>query len=64
MLMLAGGGECCADVEARAEERLFGPVASDSTTWRVFRHELGPEVVAGLQAAIAPVRNQVWPPRL
>jgi hypothetical protein len=61
MVMLAGGGECCADVEAlRAEERLFGPVASDSTTWRVFRHELGPGVVAALGAAVAPVRNQVW----
>jgi hypothetical protein len=61
MLMLAGGGECCADVEAlRAEERLFGPVASDTTTWRVFRHELSPAVVDGLRAAVAPVRNQVW----
>jgi hypothetical protein len=61
MLMLAGGGECCADIEAlRAEERLFGSVASDSTTWRVFRHELIPEVVAALRAAIAPVRSQVW----
>lgn len=61
MLMLAGGGECCADIEAlRAEERLFGPVASDTTTWRVFRHQLTPEVVAGLRAAIAPVRHRVW----
>ncbi|MGH9260253.1 MAG: IS1380 family transposase, partial [Acidimicrobiales bacterium] len=61
MLMLAGGGECCADVEAlRAEERLFGPVASDSTTWRVFRHELDPDVLARLRAAIAPVRDRVW----
>jgi len=61
MLMLAGGGECCADVEAlRAEERLFGPVASDTTTWRVFRHQLTPEVVDGLRAAVAPVRNRVW----
>ena len=55
MLMLAGGGECCADVEAlRAEERLFGPVASDSTTWRVFRHELDATVVTGLRAAVGP----------
>lgn len=61
MLMLAGGGECCADVEAlRAEERLFGPVASDSTTWRVFRHELGPEVVAALRAQVAQLRARVW----
>jgi hypothetical protein len=61
MLMLAGGGECCADVEAlRAEERLFGPVASDTTTWRVFRHELTPAVVAALRAAVAPARARVW----
>jgi hypothetical protein len=61
MLLLAGGGECCADVEAlRAEERLFGLVASDTTTWRVFRHELDAEVVAGLRAAVAPIRHQVW----
>jgi hypothetical protein len=61
MLMLAGGGECCADVEAlRSEERLFGPVASDTTTWRVFRHELRPKVLDALRAAVAPVRDQVW----
>jgi hypothetical protein len=61
MLMLAGGGECCADVEALgAEERLFGPVASDSTTWRVFRHELSSAVVAAVRAAVALVRHQVW----
>jgi hypothetical protein len=38
MLMLAGGGESCADIEAlRAQERLFGHVASDSTMYRTFR---------------------------
>ncbi len=32
MLMLAGGGEACSDIEhLRAQERLFGSVPSDST---------------------------------
>ena len=32
MLMLAGGGEACADIEhLRGQDRLFGAVASDST---------------------------------
>ena len=35
MLMLAGGGHSCADVEQlRVESRLFGSVASDTTTYR------------------------------
>jgi hypothetical protein len=59
-LMLAGGGECCADIEAlRAEERLFGPVASDSTTYRTFR-QIDPVTLTGLWDAIAGVRSEVW----
>jgi Transposase DDE domain group 1 len=61
MLMLAGGGESCADIEAlRAQERLFGPVPSDSTLYRTFRHDLGPGTLAGLWDAMAGVRAQVW----
>jgi Transposase DDE domain group 1 len=61
MLMLAGGGESCADIEAlRAQERLFGPVPSDSTLYRTFRHDLGPATLAGLWEAMASVRAQVW----
>jgi hypothetical protein len=61
MLMLAGGGESCADIEAlRAQERLFGPVPSDSTMYRTFRHDLGPATLAGLWEAMASVRAQVW----
>ena len=61
MLMLAGGGESCADIEAlRAQDRLFGPVASDSTLYRTLRHQLGPVTLAGLWEAMAEVRAQVW----
>jgi hypothetical protein len=61
MLMLAGGGESCADIEAlRAQERLFGPVPSDSTLYRTFRHQLGPATLAGLWEAMAEVRSRVW----
>ena len=60
MLMLAGGGESCADIEAlRAQERLFGAVPSDSTLYRTFR-QLGPTTVAGVWEAMAEVRAQVW----
>ena len=60
MLMLAGGGESCADVEAlRAQERLFGAVPSDSTLYRTFR-QIGPATLAGLWDAMAEIRAQVW----
>ena len=43
-LMLAGGGESCADIEhLRCEEGLFGDVASDSTVHRAF-HEITPKL--------------------
>jgi hypothetical protein len=61
MLMLAGGGESCADIEAlRAQERLFGAVPSDSTLYRTFRYDLAPATLAGLWDAMAGVRAQVW----
>jgi Transposase DDE domain group 1 len=60
MLMLAGGGEACADIEAlRAQERLFGSVPSDSTLYRTFR-QIAPATLAGLWDAIAEVRAGVW----
>lgn len=60
MLMLAGGGDTCADVEAlRVEDRLFGAVASDSTTYRTFR-KITPAVLADLGAAFSTVRGEVW----
>jgi hypothetical protein len=60
MLMLAGGGEACADIEAlRAQERLFGSVPSDSTLYRAFR-QVTSATLAGLWDAIAGARGRVW----
>lgn len=60
MLMLAGGGECCADIEhLRSQEELFGSVPSDSTTYRTFR-QITPSTLAGLWEAMAEVRAKVW----
>ena len=52
MLMLAGGGESCADIEhLRAQPDLFGSVASDSTLYRVIC-DLSPEVLDEMSAAV------------
>jgi len=60
MLMLAGGGEACADIEhLRSQPALFGSVASDSTLYRSLRHIDG-STLAGLWEAIGEVRAQVW----
>ena len=60
MLMLAGGGESCSDIEhLRSQAGLFGEVASDSTLYRVLRG-IGPEVLAGLSEAVAETRAEVW----
>lgn len=60
MLMLAGGGEACSDIEhLRAQGTLFGAVPSDSTLYRTFR-QIGPATLDGLWEAMAEVRAQVW----
>ena len=60
MLMLAGGGEACTDIEyLRAEVGLFGAVASAPTLYRTLR-SLDPATVEGLWAAQAAVREQIW----
>ncbi|MDQ4133231.1 MAG: IS1380 family transposase [Actinomycetota bacterium] len=60
MLMLAGGGEACSDIEAlRTQERLFGAVPSDSTLYRTLR-AIDAKTLAGLWEAVAGVRAQVW----
>ena len=60
MLMLAGGGECCSDIEyLRAEGGLFGAVASAPTLYRTVRG-LSPATVGDLWAHQAAVREQVW----
>ena len=59
-LMLAGGGESCADIEhLRAQTDLFGHVASDSTVYRTF-HEITPEVRSAIAGGFAEVRFDVW----
>ena len=60
MLMLAGGGEGCADIEhLRAQGDLFGCVPSDSTLYRTFRG-IDASTLDGLWGAMADVRAQVW----
>ena len=61
MLMLAGGGESCADIEALASQgRLFGEVCSDTTLYRTFVETLDPGSVASARRAMAQVRAEVW----
>lgn len=61
MLVLAGGGEACTDIEhLRTQPALFGAVPSDSTVYRTFTEDLAPEVLGELQARFAEVRAKVW----
>ena len=60
MLMLAGGGESCADIEhLRSQGDLFGDVASDSTLYRTLRR-IDPVTRSGLWEAMAETRAKVW----
>ena len=60
LLMLAGGGESCSDIEhLRAQRGLFGEVASDSTLYRVLR-DIDSSTLEGVWAAVAGVRAGVW----
>lgn len=59
-VMLAGGGECVADMAAlRDQPDLFGEVASGPTIWRAL-HEVDDAVLAGLRRARATARAKVW----
>ena len=59
-LMLAGGGESCADIEhLRLQGDLFGSVPSDTTVFRTF-HEIGASTKKDLSTSLAEVRGQVW----
>lgn len=61
MLMLAGGGESCADIEyVRQEEDLFAEVPSDSTLYRVFTNELSSQVLAQVKEGFKQTRELVW----
>lgn len=59
-LMMAGGGESCADIEhLRLQSDLFPSVPSDSTVFRTF-HELSAEMRVGISEAMADMRAKVW----
>jgi hypothetical protein len=61
MLMMAGGGEACSDIEVlRSQPALFGEVPSDSTVYRTFRYQLSPETVTALWEAMGRPRATVW----
>ncbi|WP_420445292.1 IS1380 family transposase [Candidatus Poriferisodalis sp.] len=63
LLMLAGGGEACTDIEhLRAQRELFGDVASDSTLYRTVTG-LGEGGAAALLGAAAAVRELLWADR-
>ncbi len=61
MLVLAGGGESCADIEyLRVEDDLFADVCSDSTLYRTFTENLDAETLPEVNAGFAEVRETVW----
>jgi hypothetical protein len=61
MLVLAGGGESCADIEyLRVEDDLFADVCSDSTLYRTFTESLDEETLPEVKAGFAEVRQAVW----
>jgi hypothetical protein len=61
-VMLADGGDCLSDLRVvRDQEPLFGPVASDTTAFRLIDRvaaELG--LLDGLRAARASARERAW----
>src|SRR5919106_865308 len=61
-VMLADGGECLADLGAvRDQDALFGPVASDSTAFRIIdRIASEPGLLDALRAAHARARERFW----
>jgi hypothetical protein len=62
-VMIADGGEAISDIATLADQAaLFGPVASDSTCWRVL-NSLTPTQLAGVAGARARARALVWAQR-
>jgi hypothetical protein len=61
-VMLADGGECVSDLGAvRDQQALFGPVASDSTAFRVIdRIASEPGLLDALRSAHARARERFW----
>jgi hypothetical protein len=60
-VMLADGGECVSDMGAvRDQQALFGPVASDSTAFRVIDKVATEQLLCELRAAHARARERFW----
>jgi len=61
-VMLADGGDCLSDLRAvRDQQPLFGPVASDSTAFRLIdRLASEPEALEALRVARAEARARAW----
>jgi hypothetical protein len=60
-VMLADGGECVSDLGAvRDQQALFGPVASDSTAFRVVDGIAERQLLGELRAAHARARERFW----
>ncbi len=56
-VMIAGGGEAISDIATLADQAaVFGPVASDSTCWRVL-NSIGPVELEQIAAARARTRE-------
>src|SRR5215212_9853817 len=61
-VMLADGGDCLSDLRAvRDQEPLFGPVASDSTAFRLLGRIAGDAgALEALRTARARARSRAW----
>ncbi|MGH2850366.1 MAG: IS1380 family transposase [Solirubrobacteraceae bacterium] len=60
-VMLADGGECVSDLGGlRDQQALFGPVASDSTAFRVIDKIASAGLLGELRAAHASARERFW----
>jgi hypothetical protein len=62
-VMLADGGQCISDIATLAEQAaVFGPVASDSTCWRMLDSITSADL-AGIAAGRAAAREVAWAQR-
>jgi hypothetical protein len=62
-VMIADGGECISDIATLGDQdRVFGPVASDSTCWRVL-DGVDDVDLAAIEAARARAREVAWAQR-
>ena len=61
-VMLADGGDCLSDLRAvRDQQPLFGPVASDTTAFRLIdRIASDPALLEALREARARARSRAW----